>query len=259
MKLLRRVLDALRPKAAGPPPAAWADLLAARTTFFARLSAAQREELLRLMQRFIATKRFFGNGIAVTEEMKVVVAGTACLLLLGLPQYGLFPRNPDVIIHVRDFGQVVQAVGPDGQRYEIRESNLGQAIYRGPIRLAWSTIDAPAAHRRGRNLILHEYAHALDFLNGLIDGTPPLETRQRAAEWARVFSGELQRLRSDAAAGRPTLLDPYGATNPAELFAVATECFFEQPVELRRRHAELYAQLAAFYGQDPASTAERTV
>lgn len=253
MKWLRRVFSKGSRAAPGPIPPEWSDVLARRTTFYTLLSPGQRADLLSLTRQFIATKRFWGTGLTVTDEMKLIVAAHACLLILGLPESGVFPHNGEVIIHPTQFGNTVQAIGPDGARYEIREANLGQAIYRGPIRLAWDAIDTPPAWRRGRNLILHEFAHALDFLNGLVDGTPPLATRQLAVEWQRVFEREFQRLRAAANAGQMTLLDPYGATNPAEFFAVATECFFEQPRELRDRHLPLYEQLRSFYRQDPAA------
>ncbi|HEU4722373.1 MAG TPA: M90 family metallopeptidase, partial [Gemmatimonadaceae bacterium] len=120
--------------------------------------------------------------------------------------------------------------------------------------LAWDDAKAGAADPDdGRNLVLHEFAHQLDFEGGDANGTPPLGSRQRYASWARVLGAEYERLRRESAAGRQSVLDDYGAEDHAEFFAVATEAFFERPVELRAKHAALYEELRAYYEQDPAA------
>ena len=86
-----------------------------------------------------------------------------------------------------------------------------------------------------------------------MDGTPPLESRRQYASWARVLGAEYDALRRASEAGRPSVLDEYGAENPAEFFAVATEAFFERPMELREEHRALYEELRVFYRQDPAT------
>jgi MtfA peptidase len=119
--------------------------------------------------------------------------------------------------------------------------------------LAWDDVRSGAADPNdGRNLVLHEFAHQLDFEDGSTDGIPLLDTGADARSWAEVFGEELEALQSAADAGEVTLLDPYGAQDPAEFFAVATETFFERPSELAQRHPRLYAELRRFYRQDPA-------
>ena len=119
--------------------------------------------------------------------------------------------------------------------------------------LAWdSTLHGARDVRDGENVVLHEFAHQLDFESGDSNGTPLLGSNQRYASWARVLGAEYERLRRVGEEGRPSVLDEYGAENPAEFFAVATEAFFERPVELRAKHAALYDELRAFYEQDPA-------
>jgi Mlc titration factor MtfA (ptsG expression regulator) len=108
-------------------------------------------------------------------------------------------------------------------------------------------------HSDGQNVVLHEFAHQLDFEDYSTDGAPALATRAEYREWARVMSREFKALQAAEEAGTPTVLDTYGATNPAEFFAVATETFFERPAALRARHPELYAELEKFFRQDPAS------
>jgi Mlc titration factor MtfA (ptsG expression regulator) len=123
----------------------------------------------------------------------------------------------------------------------------------GALVLAWDAAKRGAANSPdGRNLVLHEFAHQLDFEDHATDGTPVLAKRSDYAMWQRVMSREFNALRAADDTGRPTVLDPYGATNPAEFFAVATETFFERPCELLAGHPELYGELKRFYCQDPA-------
>ena len=120
--------------------------------------------------------------------------------------------------------------------------------------LAWDAVrHGAAAPTDGENLVLHEFAHQLDFENSYSDGTPALETRGDYVAWARVMGAEYAALRSAMFTGEPTLLDTYGATNPAEFFAVVTEFFFERPRALRACHPQLYEQLKNFYKQDPTT------
>lgn len=254
MSWLRRISEWWR----GPsePPSLSAPhraLLEAHAPFAARLDADERARLDALVARFLAEKTFIGvDGLEVTDQMRVVVAAYACLLMVGRPDMRLYPTTREVILHAGIFGQASTSIGPDGRHYEARETLAGRADYRGPVLLAWeSVIWRLRAVSARRNVVIHEFAHKLDFLDGLADGTPPLESRREVKEWVAVFSKEFERLRAEMAQGHATLLDPYGATNPAEFFAVASELFFEQPAELAARHAALFAQLQGFYRQDP--------
>ena len=122
--------------------------------------------------------------------------------------------------------------------------------------LAWdSTLHGARDMGDGENVVLHEFAHQLDFEQGDVNGTPTLGSNGQYASWARVLGAEYDALRRASDEGRPSVLDDYGAENPAEFFAVATEAFFERPVELRAKHAALYEELRTFYQQDPASWA----
>jgi Mlc titration factor MtfA (ptsG expression regulator) len=104
----------------------------------------------------------------------------------------------------------------------------------------------------GRNLVFHEFAHKLDMLDGFVNGTPPLKSRNAYRIWSEVMTREFERLQDAAERRRATVLDKYGATNEAEFFAVATECFFERGVKLEKKHPELYEVLQGYYRQDPA-------
>ncbi len=241
-------------------PASWRRVLEADVPFFRRLPRDQRDALLASIQRFIAEKEFWGSeGLTITDEMKVVIAAYACLLVLRIPQFGLYPRTREVIVYPHKFGETIEAIGPEGRRYRIDLKRIGEAWRRGPVLLAWDSVARLTRPRHARhNVIIHEFAHALDFLDGLADGTPPLDSGAGLADWVRIFTQEYETLIASARAGGRTLLDPYGTANPAEFFAVATECFFEQPRQLRKHHPGLYRQLQAFYDQDPAGWPDAT-
>ena len=134
-----------------------------------------------------------------------------------------------------------------------RDPRLGEAWQHGPIVLSWAEIVGDEKRRPGNNLVIHEFAHHIDSLDGDVDGSPPLVNRQQGRDWYRVSEAEFARLRGDAASGQATLLDRYGATNRAEFFAVASECYFERPHSLRKRHPDLYQALVTIYRQDLAS------
>lgn len=238
-------------------PDAWRRLLPRGVHFYRRLPRAQLPALHSLIRQFVAEKEFWGcNRLVVDDDMRVVIAAQAGLLVVGRPDLGCYPRVREIIIYPSEFGEITDAIGPDGTTYHIRDTRVGEASRRGPIILAWDSVYCSTADPAdGHNTVYHEFAHALDFLDGEANGAPPLDNADQAAEWNRVFSAEFASLQSAVASGRRTTLDPYGAANPAEFFAVATEHFFEQPWRLRRNHAALYAQLRSFYRQDPASWA----
>jgi Mlc titration factor MtfA (ptsG expression regulator) len=120
--------------------------------------------------------------------------------------------------------------------------------------LSWDSVRYEGKHpREGRNVVFHEFAHQLDMLDGLINGTPPLKGRDQYRRWQEVMTAEYRRLIHESEQGRATLLDQYGTTNEGEFFAVATECFFDRPVEMAQRHPRLYELLRDYFRQDPAA------
>jgi hypothetical protein len=132
------------------------------------------------------------------------------------------------------------------------DARTGESWQGGPIILAWDAVLRQGRNRRLRsNVVLHEFAHHMDGLDGSTDGAPPLTDYEFERKWYRVTAAEYQQLARMAHHGEESLLDHYGATNKAEFFAVATECFFTQPHELASEHGELYAVLERLFGQDP--------
>lgn len=235
-----------------PPP--WLRIIRRSVPSYESLSARQQRKLCECVQIFVAEKQFLGtDNLEITDEVKVTVAAPACLLVIGIPELDVYPRLREIIMHPHAYGEVVEAIGPDGTRYRIPNIRAGEAWRRGPVVLAWDSVRRSIASPcDGYNVVFHEFAHVLDMQAGVANGAPPLESREQEATWSRVFNAEYEAFVEANRRGRPTLLNPYGCSHPAEFFAVVTEHFFEQPRQLRARHRELYAQLRLFYRQDPA-------
>ena len=246
---------------AGPFPGAWEAHLARHFAQDAWLDEAERRRLRELVRIFVAEKRWEGcGGLALTDEIRVAIAAHACLLILGLPG--------EPYRHVHSILVYPSTVVPPPRRLRTLEIAtrpidapqpiLGQAQLRGPVILVWDAVERTGRHlEEGHDVVLHEFAHALDMLDGVGDGTPPIRGRTELRRWVEVFSREYRALLEQTRQGRPGLIDAYGATNEAEFFAVVTEKFFGQPIELRHRHADLYAVMRDFYRQDPAARLER--
>ena len=240
---------------AQPFPETWRAIVTRNLPIFVRLSPTDQAELFGHVQVFLAEKHFEGcGGLELTDEIRITIAAQACLLLLHrdtdyYPQLVSILVYPSAYIAHEDryLGGNIWEEGDDG-----RLGHTGRRM--GSLVLAWDQAKRGAADPAdGVNLVLHEFAHQLDFEDYQTDGAPALRTRDEYLAWARVMNQEFQALRAADEAGTPTVLDTYGAKNPAEFFAVATEAFFERPLALRAKQPEMYAQLKGFYRQDPAS------
>jgi Mlc titration factor MtfA (ptsG expression regulator) len=227
-------------------------LVAQHLAIWPRLDEDEQQRLLQITDELLSRKRWeAAKGFALDDTVRVVIASQAALLVLGLStdHYRLVSG---IIVHPSTLQTSGVRPGPSqGTVNADRLAVLGLAQDgRGPVVVAWDQALA-GAHRaeRGHNVVLHEFAHKLDMLDGTIDGTPVLP-REVRADWVRVCTGVYE----DLVAGLPRPpMRWYGATNPGEFFAVATEVFFEQPRELAAFEPELYAVLARFYRQDPAA------
>ena len=238
-----------------PFPADWEAYLEG-VPLYLTLSAAERERLRDDLRVIVAEKHWEPcGGMEVTDEVRVVIAAQAALLLLGLEHD--YYRNLSSILVYPDTFQVPRREGlPGGLVEEGATPTLGLASLRGPVVLAWDAVRHGNVNREdGRNVVLHEFAHKLDMLDKFADGAPPLRSRAQYRAWQRIMTEEYETLIERAGKGRRTLLDKYGATSPAEFFAVATELFFEKSPQMKARHPELHGLLVEYYGQDPASRA----
>jgi MtfA peptidase len=257
MFLKRRRRERLR---ARPFPAAWKSIVQRNLPIFGRLPSSDRFELLGHVQVFLAEKHFEGcAGLELTDDIRVTIAAQACLLLLHR-ETDYYPELTSILVYPSAYIAHEDRYLGDNIWEQGEEGRLGHTGRRmGSLVLAWDETKRGAADPAdGRNLVLHEFAHQLDFEDSQTDGAPALSTRAEYLAWARVMSREFEALRRADETGAPTVLDKYGATNPTEFFAVATEAFFERPLALRAKQPALYAQLAAFYRQDPASYSAET-
>lgn len=235
-------------------PPEWAGHVARSVPQVEQLSAEERARLEDLIQVFLAEKVFEGaQDLEVTEEMRVSVAAQACMLLLGHPETEVYPDLARVVLYPAAYK--AKSTSRDGVLVaETEQVRLGESWDRGVVVLAWSAVVQGAKNvEDGHNVVYHEFAHQLDQSHGPADGAPALPGTMRYEDWAKHLGAELTNLEHAADTGRPTLLDHYGATNPAEFFAVSTETFFEKPIQMKERKPALYAQLAGFYNQDPAT------
>jgi MtfA peptidase len=245
---------------ARPFPNEWLKIIKARVAFFIRLGVADQAELLDDIQVFLAEKNFEGcAGQEITDEVRVTIAAQACLLLLHR-KTDYFPRLLTILVYpstylVNENRPVTADIWEEGKTSRLGET--GRMM--GSMVLAWEAVKSGAADPAdGTNVVLHEFAHQLDYENFAADGTPALATRKQQLSWREVMRTEFASLRAAEETGIPTLLDTYGATNAAEFFAVSTEAFFERPVMLRSQHPRLYSELQRYFRQDPVEfSAER--
>jgi len=251
-----------------PFPAAWRKLLRQRLALYPHLPPPLQHRLKGLIQVFVADVPFIGcQGLQVTDDMRVLVAAQACLLVLERAGDG--PPYPDlrqVLLYPGPFVVQAEHHNPGGVISQAHEVRLGESWQHGQVVLSWP--DALAGGQAGTwgpgkaasdgqiqgdttNVVLHEFAHQLDQETGPANGAPALNPGQSPHHWAKVFQREYEDLRWLTDAGEETLIDPYGATAPEEFFAVATETFFMQPLALLHQHPALYDQLQRYYQLKP--------
>ena len=233
-------------------PAAWREILQRRVPFFRRLPADLQLQLKKHIQVFVAEKDFIGcDGLAVTDEMRVTIAAQACLLILNRKS-DYYANLHEILVYPGAF--VVERLHGDGLglQQERRQVLSGESWARGQVVLSWDDVlQGAAIDDDGRNVVIHEFAHQLDQEKGRATGAPWLGHRERYAGWSRVLGEEFARLQSQSVTGEPSLFDYYGATDPAEFFAVVSEVFFEQPRAMAAGHPALYQELSGFYRIDP--------
>jgi Mlc titration factor MtfA (ptsG expression regulator) len=220
---------------------------------FHRLTPADQSELLGHVSVLLDEKRFEGcGGLEMSDEIRVTIAAQACMLLLHHDTPHYYPDLRTILVYPHAYVAEARQMLPGGIVVEGPSVRLGESWVRGAVVVSWDDVRAGAADvADGHNVILHEFAHQLDSEDGRADGVPFLERRSQYVTWGRIVGGEYAKLRAAAEQGRRTAIDSYGATNPAEFFAVITEAFFEKPRALHTKHPELYDELKAFYRQDP--------
>lgn len=239
----RRATKALKT----PFPKPWRQLIANRLGWWAGLDSVEVLRMEDLIRVFLADKTIEGVvGYTPDEEVRVLIAAQACLLILGL-DYDFYDDVSAIVVSP-------EAVTHRGARHleggvvaEDHPQLAGQAMLHGPVLLVWDRVTNDARHpERGHNVVFHEFAHKLDMRNGSADGMPPL-----SASLAKRWGAQMPALLAELRSGSTMPIDAYAATNPAEFLAVVTEAFFVLPGKLAEAEPELYDLMRDFYGQDP--------
>jgi Mlc titration factor MtfA (ptsG expression regulator) len=237
---------------AAPFPEEWVGILERNIEIYPNLPMPLRLQLRKLIKRFLHQKHFSGAaGLEVTDEIRVTIAAQACMLQLNR-RGALYPRLRYIIVYPSAFVVARTETDASGVEGEQRRGVLGESWDNGKVILAWDNVLHGARNfLDGQNVVLHEFSHQLDSESGSTDGAPLLAGESSYRSWAAALSGEYRILQRRARRGRRSLMDHYGATNPAEFFAVATETFFEKPRRMARHHAELFDVLRSYYRVDP--------
>jgi len=238
---------------AAPFPQAWLRIIQRNVKQFAVLTPEQQTRVCQYVAAFVPEKYWEGcGGQEMNDEVQVTIAALVGVMTLGFEPPYFFDQVKTILVYPSGY-QHEQPIGAVGNVALIDEDVdvAGEAWTNGPVILSWDIVQEESRHRYGENVVFHEFAHCLDRLDGYTDGVPPL-SKDEAQVWEEVTDAEYRRLRLDSQRGRPTLINPYGATNKAEFFAVVTECFFEMPQAMQRQHPRLYDIYRRFYRQDPA-------
>jgi Mlc titration factor MtfA (ptsG expression regulator) len=237
-------------------PDAWTAILDRNVAAYKLLDDGERKRLRDLVQVFVAEKNWEGaGGLELDDEIRVTIAGTGCQLVLGR-DHDLFAEVESIVVYPSAvvvpeqgrsmFDPGLSPVGGD-------TAALGVAHRGGAVVLAWdSALRGSRDPKDGRNVVIHELAHKIDFLDGAADGTPPLASGSARRAWAAAFAPAYLAHKRRADRGQRSFLDDYAVTNEAEYFAVASEAFFEKPKALARELPDVYAVLRQFYSLDLA-------
>lgn len=236
-----------------PIPSEWIEIIKKNAATYKYLPEELKKQLHGLINIFLDEKSFEGcGGLEITDEIRVTIAAQACILLLNR-NTNHYPKLSFILVYPSAY--VAEGVSSVGGNFVIKEpsARLGESWTRGSLVVAWdhakqSTRDLHDGH----NVVLHEFAHQLDQETGASNGVPILEQRSNYVPWARVLSQEYDHLRYEVSHHIKDVMDAYGATNPAEFFAVATETFFEKPKQMKKKHPELFRQLKNYYKLDPS-------
>ena len=252
MRLIDRLLRWRRERILEHAPiddALWRETLE-RYPFTRVLDAGERRRMRELVALFLHDKALHGaGGMVLDDAARLAIAVQACILVLnlGLESYRGWV---EIIIYPDEFVAEYDYVDEAGVSHNVQEPMTGESWLRGPVILSWA--DAEEAGRGSvYNVVIHEFAHKLDMLNGEANGFPPLHADMARERWAEAFTAAYEDFCDRVDDGEDLELDEYAAETPAEFFAVMSEAFFECPHVVRRTYAHVYEQLALFYRQDP--------
>ena len=235
-----------------PFPDAWRKTLMHNFPVYRRMPADLQLQLKQRIKQFIHEKNYIGcAGFEITDEVRVTVAASACLLLLNR-ETDVYAGLHYILVYPDAFLVQREALDPAGLQTMKQSGVLGESWSNGKVILSWQDVlKGNKNFSDGSNVALHEFAHQLDHETGATNGSPALGGAARYERWAAVFTEEFKRLQHAAYQGDRTLIDQYGATEPAEFFAVVTELFFEKPAQMAAQHSSLFNELQGYYQVDP--------
>jgi len=228
----------------------WAEILSQNLPPYRKLPDDLRRELHQDIKIFLSEKSFEGcGGLTLTDEIRVTIAAQACMLLLGRRE-DCYPKLYSILVYPSAY--IAGGKGLFTNRPERKSARLGESWGHGTVVLAWDSVKHGAFNfDDGHNVVMHEFAHQLDQEDGSANGAPILEKRSAYTSWAQIFSKEFRVLQNKKRKKKPSVFSKYGATNPAEFFAVATESFFEKPEQFQKKHPELFKELQEYYKVNP--------
>ena len=225
---------------------------AAKLSFLRGLSEEDTARLKQLVVLFLAEKEMHGaHGLALTDEVRLSIAAQACLPVLNLG-LDVYRGWVGVIVYPGEFRVQKEEIDENGVVHTFEEELAGEAWPGGPVVLSWQDV---GLSERGYNVVIHEFAHKIHMDGGGDENYPAARKDMDAAKWRKALEEAYDRFCAEVESGEPTFIDPYASEHPAEFFAVMSEVFFTESAVLARDWPELYAQLAAFYRQDPAGKA----
>lgn len=235
-----------------PFPSAWRKILMQNFPIYRNMPTDLQLQLKQRIKQFIHEKMFTGcAGFKVTDEVRVTIAASACLLLLNRDS-DVYAGLDYILVYPNAFLVKREALDEAGLPIASNRGLLGESWSNGKVILSWEDVlQGNKNFSDGSNVAIHEFAHQLDHESGATNGAPFMGNATRSESWSKVFTDEFQRLQQAAYRGDETLIDQYGATEPAEFFAVVTETFFEKPSPMATEHPALFKELRAYYKVDP--------
>lgn len=235
-----------------PFPGHYSKILRKNIPVYSRMPAELQLQLKRLIKQFLYQKKFIAcDDLQMTDEIKVTIAARACMLLLNRPST-VYPALKTILVYPSAFMKPHIQTSLGGVVTHANQTLSGESWSDGRVILAWDHVQrSDGTQIAGHDVVLHEFAHQLDSETGSTNGAPALMSKARYQRWSSILSQEFDVLQRAAELGEETVMDHYGATNPAEFFAVGTETFFEKTWEMARYHPALFEQFRAYYQVDP--------
>jgi Mlc titration factor MtfA (ptsG expression regulator) len=245
---MRTLLDRFRSKKSTViPEHVWA-MIVASLPFIDALTVDEKKKLKTLAEGFLAEKEFStAGGLDLTDEICVSIAAQGCLPILNLG-LSAYREWIGIVVYPDEFVVPRRFEDESGVVHEYDDVLSGEAWEGGPLIISWHDVQMAGD---GYNVVIHEFAHKLDMLNGEPDGMPALHSGITEIEWQAKFSAAFDDFCQRVDDGEETVIDPYASTDLVEFFAVLTESFFETPDVIADEYPAIYGLLCRYYRQDP--------